>query len=89
MKEYDKNIWSSLDETEIKKLMDFSEGYKEFLNKGKTERLAVKEIINQAEKKGFINVEEISKGSFKNQKIYYNYKNKAVVLMVLGNDLRE
>lgn len=90
LKDYDKNIWEVLDKKEIQDVMDFSEGYKEFLDTAKTERLAVKEIIRQAKKNGFtdhkdIKPEEISKG----KKIYYNYKNKAVVLLVLGEDLKE
>lgn len=89
MKEYDKNIWTSLKEEEIKKLMDFSEQYKDFLDTAKTERLAVKEIIRQAEEKGFEDFSTLDADTLKGRKIFYNYKNKAVVLLVLGKDLQE
>lgn len=89
MKEYDKNIWTSLKEEEIKKLMDFSEQYKDFLDTAKTERLVVKEIIRQAEEKGFEDFSTLDADTLKGRKIFYNYKNKAVVLLVLGKDLQE
>lgn len=89
MKDYDKNIWTSLKEEEIKKLMDFSEKYKDFLNTAKTERLAVKEIIRQAEEKGFADFSKLDADTIKGRKIFYNYKDKAVVLLVLGKDLQE
>ena len=89
MKDYDKNIWTSLKEEEIKKLMDFSEKYKDFLNTAKTERLAVKEIIRQAEENGFADFSKLDADTIKGRKIFYNYKDKAVVLLVLGKDLQE
>ena len=89
MKDYDKNIWTSLKEEEIQKLMDFSEKYKDFLNTAKTERLAVKEIIRQAEEKGFADFSKLDADTIKGRKIFYNYKDKAVVLLVLGKDLQE
>lgn len=72
-------------------LMAFAEEYKGFLDKGKTERLAVKEIIRLSKKQGFYDVNDFLKeGVYKRgEKLYYNYKNKAVVLMVLGDDIEE
>ena len=48
-----KSVWQRMDETERKAVMDYGEKYKAFLDTARTERLAAKEIIRQAEAKGF------------------------------------
>lgn len=54
-------IWDKINESEKKKIYDFSEGYKDFLGKVKTEREAVSFIRETAESNGFIR--EIKPGS--------------------------
>lgn len=71
----------SEDETEIAD--GFCEGYKSFLDKAKTEREATSEIIALAKANGyaeFIPGEKYSAG----EKIYYNNRNKSVILCVIG-----
>ncbi len=71
----------SADETETAD--GFCEGYKEFLDKSKTEREAAAEIIAIAKANGyteFIPGEKYSAG----EKIYYNNRNKSVILCVIG-----
>ncbi len=71
----------SADETETAD--GFCEGYKEFLDKSKTEREAATEIIALAKANGyteFIPGEKYSAG----EKIYYNNRNKSVILCVIG-----
>lgn len=71
----------SEDETEIAD--GFCEGYKSFLDKAKTEREATAEIIALAKANGyseFIPGEKYSAG----EKIYYNNRNKSVILCVIG-----
>ena len=48
-----KNVWDNLPSAELKKLMEFGERYKDFLNICKTERESVVHIIQLAEKNGF------------------------------------
>ena len=48
-----KNVWKNLGETEKKEMMEFSEGYKDFLAAGVTERLCVELTVKMAEEKGF------------------------------------
>lgn len=48
-----KNTWEYVEEDEFNKIFQMGEDYKEFLNVGKTERKATKEIIRRAEEKGF------------------------------------
>ena len=37
---YRKNAWKEYSDEQMKAVMDFSEGYKDFITKGKTERIA-------------------------------------------------
>lgn len=83
-----KNVWSESDKSQTKEIMDYSERYIDFISNAKTERKAAKEIINLAEKKGFTSFDEyIKKGeSAPGDKIYYSYRDKSVVLVVLGKE---
>ena len=45
---YGKNAWAKY-AGDTKPVMDFAEGYKAYISNGKTERLAVKEIIKKEE----------------------------------------
>lgn len=85
-----KSIWQRIDQNTNDEIFEYGERYKAFLDAAKTEREAVTEIIRQAKEKNFISLEEaLNKGINKNDKIYYNNKNKSVVLMVVGDDLEE
>ena len=57
---YRKNAWKKYDATLEKEVMNFAEGYKEFLSASKTERLAVKEAVKRLEAIGFKNIERKS-----------------------------
>ncbi len=79
------NGWTkkSLEEKEI--IFNFSEGYKNFLNKVKTEREFVEETIKIVEKKGFKNAETIDILKT-GDKVYYLNRGKNIVLVVIGKD---
>ncbi len=86
---YNKNVWTSYSEEELAKLMDFAEGYKKFISKGKTERECVKLAIEEAEKKGFKNLKDV-KSIKAGDKIYAVNKGKNVALFVIGKkDIEE
>ena len=72
-----------LSDDKLKKADKFCEGYKDFLDKAKTEREAVVETIEMAKKNGF---EEfvLGKEYKEGDKIYYNNRDKAVILTVIG-----
>lgn len=53
-----KSAWEIWDENTKKKAFEFCEGYKEFLDRAKTEREAVRAGAEMAEKEGFRNIEE-------------------------------
>ena len=78
-----KNIWEEVDHSLI---MDYGKRYMEFLDKAKTERLAVKEVVRQSKEHGFVDYDEVmKKGSIKaGDKIIYNHKGKSAVLFVVG-----
>ena len=85
-----RSVWQNINSEEFDKINNYSEEYKQFLNNAKTEREATTEIIRAAKENGFLPLEEVlDKGPEKNDKIYFNNKNKSVVLMVLGDDLEE
>lgn len=83
-----KNAWLEMSEADLKDLNDFSKDYLGFMDKSKTERMAVKEIIERAEEAGFRPLEDlISSGEAKaGAKAYAINRNKAVALFVIGSE---
>ena len=84
---YRKNAWKEYNEEQMKSVMDFSEGYKDFLSKGKTERLCVDLTVEMAEEKGFRNLEDIVKAGETlkaGDKVYVTNMNKNAALFVVG-----
>ncbi|MGO3752172.1 MAG: aminopeptidase [Peptoniphilaceae bacterium] len=85
-----KSVWQQVDENGYNKIFEYSERYKEFLDKSKTEREACDFIINKAKENGFIELKEALNGEIKaGDKIYLNNKNKSAVLFVIGKDIAE
>lgn len=68
---------------EMKKAFDFAEGYKDFLDKAKTERESVDYAVEAAEKAGFVPYDPTHKYSA-GDKVYYNNRGKAMCLAVIG-----
>ena len=80
-----KNAWLNLNEQETKEVHSFCDGYINFLNIARTERLANKEIIRQAEMKGYKNIETVD--SLKpGDKVYVDQKGKAVLMFIIGKE---
>lgn len=76
------NSWEKL---ENNKVMDFCDGYIDYLNLSKTERLAVENSIKLAKEAGFVPFE--SKSSLKcGDRVYYINRGKNVVLAVIGSN---
>ncbi|MBD7909936.1 MULTISPECIES: aminopeptidase [Clostridium] len=89
MSNEEKNVWEKYDEKGVKKVFDFSDGYKEFISKCKTERECVKETIKIAEANGFRNIEDVIKNGEKLKvydKIYANNKDKSIALFIIGKN---
>lgn len=74
-----KPVWDVLTQKERKTALDFSKGYKKFLDAARTEREAVREIVTMAKAKGFS--ETPSKKPLKYLKIN---REKSIALAVIG-----
>lgn len=80
---YSKNIWQNATKEKVQAIMDFNEGYKDFITKGKTERLCVEEAVRIAKTYGFEDL--ATKKEFKaGDKVYLVNMNKNVVLYKIG-----
>ena len=67
---YRSNAWLKYNQKEMKSVMKFAEGYKAFLSKSKTERLAVKESVALLEAAGFKNADQV-KSAKAGDKLYW------------------
>lgn len=88
-KETKKSVWEKYNKKEKKDLQALCDGYRQFLTTGKTERECVREIINQAEQKGYKNLETIiaNKGLLQpGDKVYSVCMKKSVVLFNIGTE---
>ena len=81
---YSKNVWKDADSAKVQAIMDFCEGYKEYITKGKTERLCVDESIKLAEAYGYKNIKDV-KSLNPGDKVYGTNMNKNIVLFNIGN----
>ena len=83
-----KNVWLNIDQAKKDELESLSTDYMDFMNKSKTERLAVKEIVRRAEEAGFRNRDEvIEEGKLEaGDKVYAINRQKAVALFVIGSE---
>ena len=82
----EKSYWERKDDHDA--IMAFSEDYKAFLDRAKTERMAAKEIVRLAEEAGYKNfygMDSLKRGD----KIYFLNKEKSVVLFDLAADFEE
>ena len=81
------NAWKKYGREELKELDSLCEDYREFLNKGKTERECVKEIVKAVKKAGYVDINDIidEKKKLKSgSKVYAVWMNKTVALFNIG-----
>jgi len=79
--------WDSYSQEELKKVFEFSECYKAFMSKCKTERECVDEFIALAEKQGYQNIRDLialGKKIKAGDKIYASNMGKSLVLFHIG-----
>lgn len=77
------NIYAAADEAERKRIFEYNEGYKKFLDAGKTERETVQETVDMVEKVGYkpyVLGDRINKGD----KLYYNNRGKGLFILRAG-----
>ena len=80
---YAKNAWEKYNDEQIKEIMDFNEGYKTFITKGKTERLCVNETVKKAMAAGDKDLKDVDILK-PGDKVYVTNMNKNVALFVIG-----
>ena len=78
---YRKNAWKKYED--LSEVMNFAKGYMNFIDNGKTERLATKESIKILESNGFKDLFKL-KSIKSGDKVYAINKNKNVLAMVIG-----
>ena len=84
-----KNLWTKYDDSQLKELDSIAEEYKAFLNKGKTERECVTQIVERAEKAGYRNIEDViaeGKDLKAGDKVYGVCMKKTVALFNIGEE---
>ena len=88
----EKTVWESYTEEDKKKVYDFCEEYRTFLSKCKTERECVKEILKEAEAKGYRSLKEVRRSGEKLQagdKVYVSIMGKTLALFHIGKEPKE
>lgn len=81
-----KKGWESVSDEERKQIMDFADGYIDFINTAKTEREAAREIQAAAEHAGFVEVsrtDQLRPGD----KVYYINRGKSVYMAIIGREI--
>lgn len=84
-----KNAWSTYTQKDLKELERLSDGYKDFLNKGKTERECVSRTVEIIEKSGYRNLDDIIKKEERlkaGDKVYAVCMNKCIVMYHIGEE---
>jgi aspartyl aminopeptidase len=80
-----KNCWEGIDKKTEKEVEELASSYKQFLDRGKTERECTDAACELLEKNGFVNIEGMAQKIFKpGMKIYQNIRGKSVLAAVIG-----
>ncbi|MEG6522729.1 aminopeptidase [Desulfotomaculum sp. 1211_IL3151] len=78
-----KNVWKQVNAETAQQIFNFSEGYKQFISNSKTERACVSQIINMAQIRGFIPIQQCQ-ALKPGDKVIISSKGKVVALAVIG-----
>lgn len=85
-------VWNSYTKEDKAELEKLAKGYREYLDKGKTERECVTESVKLAEAEGYVDLEEVIASGKKlkaGDKVYAVCMKKAVALFNLGSESME
>lgn len=81
-----KDIFSSLEESELEKVNEYSKEYISFLSNAKTEYLCVEEGIKMLDKNGFKDISSTDKLKT-GDKVYFVNKNKSIFAAIIGKEV--
>ena len=79
------NVYEKADEKLMKAIFDYAEGYRKFIDEGKTEREACAYVLNAAKEKGYKPFQfgdKLKAGD----KVYYNNRGKNIYLIRVGTE---
>lgn len=82
-----KNTWETYSNERLQEVDKFADEYRDFLDKGKTERECVDYIVNAAEEAGYRELQTVIKKGEKlkkGDKVYAVWMNKSVVMFRIG-----
>ena len=78
------NAYKTADGEKLKKVFDYAEGYKRFLDNGKTEREVVSETVELLKAQGYKQY-DLSENVNAGDKLYYNNRGKALFIIKAGS----
>lgn len=84
---YRKNAWNDYSEKDLKAVFAFTDDYKDYLSKGKTERECVDLTVEMAEQAGFKDLKELiklGKPLTPGEKVYITNYDRQITLFILG-----
>lgn len=82
-----KNAWTKYNEKQLEELENLNAAYREFLDKGKTERECIEEIVSRAKEAGYKNLDDIIKKDKKlkpGDKVYSVWMKKSIAMFIIG-----
>ncbi len=79
------NVYLKMSDAEKKEMLVICDDYREFLDKGKTERECVREAIMLAEKNGFVDIDTVDLLKA-GDKVYKINRNKNIFMAVIGQE---
>lgn len=82
------NIWKKYTKKQLQECEEVCKGYRQFLDKGKTERECVREAVRMAKEAGYVNLEDVIRKGKKlkpQDKVYAVNMKKAIILFHIGN----
>lgn len=82
-----KNVWETYNDKQIKELEKLCAGYRDFLDRGKTERECIDVIVNMLEENGYTELQKAILNGKKlkpGDKVYAVWMNKSVAIYRLG-----
>jgi len=80
-----KNCWEEIDEKTDKEVEELASSYKQFLDRGKTERECIEAACELLGKNGFADVDTLKDKNLKpGMKIYQNVRGKSVLAAIIG-----
>lgn len=87
-----KNTWETYDEKQLGEVDAFAREYMDFLDRGKTERECIDQIVNTLDEAGYQELEALVKNGKKlkaGDKVYSVWMNKSIVMFQIGKEKME